>query len=96
MRSDCGWVCDRDLNAALVILKKGLELSEQYFVGLDRPEVKPLAGEGSRCTDIGLKPTYSCKLASMKEEAHPLKGMRGGHHFSRLQSSISEISWDTV
>ncbi|RKX36658.1 MAG: hypothetical protein DRP19_03290, partial [Thermotogae bacterium] len=30
------------MNAALVILKKGLELSEQNFVGLDRPEVKPL------------------------------------------------------
>ena len=30
------------MKAALVILKKGLELSEQYFVGLDRAEVKLL------------------------------------------------------
>ena len=79
MRCDCGWVCDRDLNAALVVLKKGLELSEQYFVGLDRPEVKLLEKGAAARMDIGLKPTYSCKLASMKEEAHSLKGMRGGH-----------------
>ncbi|RKX42573.1 MAG: hypothetical protein DRP33_03155, partial [Thermotogae bacterium] len=80
MRCDCGWVCDRDLNAALVVLKKGLELSEQYFVGLDRPEVKLLEKGAAARMDIGLKPTYSCELASMKEEAHSLKRMGEGHH----------------
>ncbi|RKX41707.1 MAG: hypothetical protein DRP33_05025, partial [Thermotogae bacterium] len=33
-------------------------------------------------SDFGLKPTYSCKLASMKEEAHSLKRMREGHEVS--------------
>jgi len=44
---DCGWLCDRDLNAALVILKKGLGLSLDQAVGLDRPELKPLEKEAS-------------------------------------------------
>ena len=38
---DCGWKCDRDVNAALVILKKGLGLGPDQAVGLDRPELKP-------------------------------------------------------
>ncbi len=37
----CGWKCDRDANAALVILRKGLGLSHEQAVGLDRPELKP-------------------------------------------------------
>lgn len=40
----CGWECDRDVNAALVILRKGLGLSPDQAVGLDRPEVTPLEG----------------------------------------------------
>jgi putative transposase len=42
---ECGWVCDRDHNAALVILRKGLGLSPDQAVGLDRPELKPLERE---------------------------------------------------
>jgi len=41
IRCECGWSCDRDVNAALVILKKGLGLSPGQAVGLDRPELKP-------------------------------------------------------
>lgn len=37
----CGWKCDRDVNAALVILRKGLGLDPEQAVGLDRPELKP-------------------------------------------------------
>jgi putative transposase len=44
-RCECGWVCDRDHNAALVILRKGLGLSPDQAVGLDRPELKPLERE---------------------------------------------------
>ncbi|SMB97104.1 Transposase [Thermanaeromonas toyohensis ToBE] len=39
---DCGWKCDRNLNAALVILRKGLGLGPDRAVGLDRPELTPL------------------------------------------------------
>lgn len=37
----CGWKCDRDVNAALVILRKGLGLYPEQAVGLDRSELKP-------------------------------------------------------
>jgi putative transposase len=47
IRCDCGWICDRDLNAALVILRKGLGLSPDQAVGLDRPELKPLEKEAA-------------------------------------------------
>jgi putative transposase len=48
LRCECGWVCDRDQNAALVILRKGLGLSSDQAVGLDRPELKPLEREAVR------------------------------------------------
>jgi putative transposase len=38
---ECGWQCDRDVNAARVILRKGLGLSPDQAVGLDRPELTP-------------------------------------------------------
>jgi len=38
---DCGWKRDRDVNAALVILRKGLGLCHEQAVGLDRSELKP-------------------------------------------------------
>jgi putative transposase len=47
IRCDCGWSCDRDVNAALVILKKGLGLGPDQAVGLDRPELKPLEREAA-------------------------------------------------
>jgi len=43
----CGWECDRDVNAALVILRKGLGLSPDQTLGLDRPEVTPLEKEAA-------------------------------------------------
>jgi putative transposase len=45
LRCGCGWVCDRDQNAALVILRKGLGLSPDQAVGPDRPELTPLERE---------------------------------------------------
>ncbi len=45
LRCGCGWVCDRDQNAALVILRKGLGLSPDQAVGLDWPELTPLERE---------------------------------------------------
>jgi len=39
---ECGWECDRDVNAALVILRKGLGLSRNQAVGVGRPELTPL------------------------------------------------------
>jgi putative transposase len=45
LRCGCGWTCDRDQNAALVILRKGLGLSPDQAVGLDRPELTPLERE---------------------------------------------------
>lgn len=38
---ECSWKCDRDVNAALLVLRKGLGLSSDQAVGLDRPEPKP-------------------------------------------------------
>ncbi|WP_199489402.1 MULTISPECIES: zinc ribbon domain-containing protein [unclassified Meiothermus] len=38
----CGWEADRDRNASLVILRKGLGLSPDQALGLDRPEATPL------------------------------------------------------
>lgn len=43
----CGWECDRDVNAALVILRKGLGLSPHQALGLDRPEVTLLEKEAA-------------------------------------------------
>ena len=45
LECECGWVRDRDQNAALVILRKGLGLSPDQAVGLDRPELTPLERE---------------------------------------------------
>ncbi len=44
---DCGWKRDRDVNAALVILRKGLGLGPDQAVGLDRPELKPREREAA-------------------------------------------------
>lgn len=47
LRCRCGWEKDRDVNAALVILRKGLGLSPNQAVGLDRPELTPLEREAA-------------------------------------------------
>jgi putative transposase len=41
----CGSVLDRDLNSAINILKKGLDLSQNQVVGLDRSELTPVERE---------------------------------------------------
>ncbi|PTQ55026.1 MAG: putative transposase [Candidatus Carbobacillus altaicus] len=41
IKCECGWTCDRDVNAAMVILRKGLIPHPDQAVGLDRPELKP-------------------------------------------------------
>jgi putative transposase len=61
----CGWECDRDVNAALVILKKGLGLSS---VGVGRPEVTPLERE-VLARIFGSNPYIRVNVPSMKEEA---------------------------
>jgi putative transposase len=55
MRCPCGWTRHRDWNAALVILRKGLGLSPDQAVGLDRPELTPLEREAARRT-LGSNP----------------------------------------
>jgi len=57
----CGWVCDRDQNAALVILRKGLGLSPDQAVGLDRPELTPLEREAIART-LGSSPYIRVSL----------------------------------
>jgi len=47
LHCQCGWEKDRDVNAALVILRKGLGLSTNQAVGLDRPELKPMEKEAA-------------------------------------------------
>ncbi|MGE0032598.1 transposase [Pseudothermotoga sp.] len=47
IKCGCGWNCDRDVNAALVILRKGLGLSLDQAVGLDRSELTPLERRAS-------------------------------------------------
>jgi putative transposase len=47
---ECGWKYDRDVNAALVILRKGLGLSPDQAVGLDWPELKPPEREAAART----------------------------------------------
>jgi len=44
---ECRWKGDRDVNAALVILRKGLGLGSEQAVGLDRPELKPSEREAA-------------------------------------------------
>jgi putative transposase len=45
LECECGWTCDRDHNAALVILRKGLGLIPDQAVGLGQPELTPLERE---------------------------------------------------
>ena len=68
LRCSCGWEKDRDVNAALVILRKGLGLSPDQAVGLDRPELTPLERETARRT-LGSNP--GIRLAFLAEGGSP-------------------------
>jgi putative transposase len=61
LRCGCGWTRDRDHNAALVILRKGLGLSPDQAVGLDRPELTPLEREAIART-LGSSPYIRVSL----------------------------------
>ena len=55
IKCECGWKRDRDVSAALVILRKGLGLSPDQAVGLDRPELKP-PERGAAARTLGSNP----------------------------------------
>jgi putative transposase len=75
-KCECGWTCDRDYNAALVILRKGLSLSPNQAVGLDRSELKPLEREAIMRI-LGSNPYI--RITSLKEEALTSIGEGGDH-----------------
>jgi putative transposase len=59
----------------MVILRKGLGLSPDQAVGLDRPELKPPEKKAA-ARILGSNPYIRvsflpCKFSSMKGEAHP-------------------------
>jgi len=68
MRCLCGWTRHRDWNAALVALRKGLGLSPDQAVGLDRPELTPLEREAARRI-LGSNP--GIRLVSLAEGGSP-------------------------
>lgn len=60
---------DRDVNAAVVILKKGLGLGPDQALGLDRSEVTPAEWEASARV-LGSNPYILVSTPTMKQEAH--------------------------
>jgi putative transposase len=76
IRCDCGWVCDRDVNAALVILRKGLSKA----VGLDRSELKPLEREAA-ARILGSNPYIRVSFPQRKGKP-TLSRVGGGHENS--------------
>jgi len=52
---ECGWKCDRDVNAALVILRKGLGLGVEQAVGLG-PARTQASGEDAAARILGSNP----------------------------------------
>jgi putative transposase len=73
----CGWKCDRDVNAALVILRKGLGLSPDQAVGLDRPELKPLEREAA-ARILGSNPYI--RVSFPQRGSPPSQARVGGGH----------------
>ncbi|WP_041458844.1 zinc ribbon domain-containing protein [Ammonifex degensii] len=59
IRCGCGWSCDRDLNAALVVLRKGLGLGPDQAVGSGPcPNSSPRRGKPLR-RYWGATPTFA-------------------------------------
>ena len=79
----CGSVLDRDLNSAINILKKGLDLSQNQVVGMGRPELTPVERE------LVAKIPISRQLPSLKQEAPTSKSGGGGHFRKRYRSATS-------
>jgi len=65
---ECGWECDRDVNAALVIMRKGLGLSPHQAVGVGRPELTPL----ERATAARILGSNPCIRVSFLDEGGSL------------------------
>jgi len=65
---ECGWDCDRDVNAALVIMRKGLGLSPHQAVGVGRPELTPL----ERATAARILGSNPCIRVSFLDEGGSL------------------------
>ncbi len=68
---DCGWQCDRDLNAACVMLRKGLGLSHNQTLPTDCGEVTPAEMEAS-ARILGSNPYIRVSYTSLKQEAPQL------------------------
>ncbi len=80
LRCGCGWVCDRDHNAALVTLRKGLGLSPDQAVGLDQPELTPLEREATTRI-LGSSPYIHVSLS--RGGSPPLRGGRRSPYTSK-------------
>jgi len=65
---DCGWQCDRDLNASYVMLRKGLGLSHNQTLPTDCGKVTPAEMEAS-ARILGSNPYISVSYTSAKQEA---------------------------
>ncbi len=90
IRCGCGWVCDREFNAALVILRKGLGLGPDQAIGLDRPKLKPQEKEAA-ARILGSNSYIRVSFSQRKKKPTPL-GMGGGHNFYCLLNAFNKMS----
>ncbi|MER3403592.1 MAG: hypothetical protein C4337_10005 [Armatimonadota bacterium] len=80
VQCSCGWKANRDHNAALVILRKGLGIPIKGTLGTDRTEVTPLEMEAAVRT-VGSNPYI--RISSVWEWGSlPLYEGEGGHRIS--------------
>lgn len=72
MACECGWKSDRDVNAALVILRKGFGLSSEQAAGMDWPELKPLEREAA-ARMLENNPSILVSFPCLKMKPAPLR-----------------------